>query len=84
MRKSQQRSRPHQIYDALTAKLSSSISPDPCASKGPASVSLISRAHNSGSLPEGREAISEPLSVKEQLRISMLKTVRCEAGVNRV
>jgi hypothetical protein len=84
MRKSQQHSRPHQIYDALAAKLCSSASPDPYASKGLVSVSLISRAHNSGSLLEGREAISQPLSAKKQLQISMLKMVRCEAGVKRV
>jgi hypothetical protein len=82
MRKSQQRSRPHQIYDALTAKSSSRNSPGPYAVKGRGTVSLISRAHNNPEgLPENREAISELLSGKEQLQISLLKMVRCEVGV---
>jgi hypothetical protein len=80
MRKSEQRSCLHQTYDALTAKSTSSAPPDPYAAKGPASVFLMSRAHNPGSLPEGREATTEPLSAKEQLQVSMLKMVRCEAG----
>jgi hypothetical protein len=79
MRKSEQRSRPHQTYDALTAKSTLSVLPDPYAAKGPASVSLISRAHNPGNFLESRGNIMEPLSAKEQLQISMLKMVRYEA-----